>query len=138
MHVHGRVGAAEVEGCGARLWGRCAVRIALKESTLGSNCHRLGARVYSQLVEDRGQVVVDRARGDGELAGDQLAGEALGHQPQYLDLACGQWILVRMLDLCFSSMLSRLARRLRLLRMRKRLSGFVQQAQDCGGHLTEG
>ena len=53
---------------------RCEVampcRLLLEEPTLSSHRHCLGACVHPQFVEGSGQMVVDRAGGNGELASD--------------------------------------------------------------------
>ena len=50
----------------------------------------LGGGREVELGEDRRDVLLDRALGDDELAGDRGVGAALGHQPQHLALARGQ------------------------------------------------
>src|SRR5260221_990640 len=65
---------------------------SLQEATLGRHGHRLRTGVDAQLVEDRGQVLVDRAGGKEELLADGLTGAALVHQAQHLPLARTQGI----------------------------------------------
>src|SRR5918993_3651107 len=50
----------------------------------------LHAGVQLQLLQDVADVVLDGVLGDEELLGDLTVVEALGHQPEHLELALGE------------------------------------------------
>ena len=61
----------------------------LEQPALGRDSDRLRPRVHPQLIEDRFDMLVDRAGREGELASDLFARLSLGHQLQHLPLAVG-------------------------------------------------
>src|SRR3954452_5698838 len=58
----------------------------LREPQLHGRGRRLGAAAHGELAEDRADVMVDRALGEEELAGNLGIAQAARHEPQYLDL----------------------------------------------------
>src|SRR5260221_3142255 len=61
--------------------------VRLQEAALRRHRHRLRPGSDRQLVEDRGQVLVDGAGREEEPLPDRLAGEPLSRQPQHLSFA---------------------------------------------------
>ena len=58
-----------------------------EEPAAGRLRDRGGARRHAQLVEDIGEMAVDGVIADEQALADRLVAEAVGDQPQHLDLA---------------------------------------------------
>src|SRR5688572_2866623 len=58
-----------------------------EETALDAECGGAGAVLSAELVEERGDVELGGALGDGECARDLLVGATIGHELEHLTLA---------------------------------------------------
>src|SRR5579875_795505 len=59
----------------------------LQDAFAGGDSYGVGAVVDTEFVEDIGDVIPDRAFGDGEFSRDLFVGEAIGHEAYHFDLS---------------------------------------------------